>query len=577
VKRNIILGLFIAGSLWAGKLAEVEYSTITWQQEKYISGSYSFGDSTTTAKSNYGAKISSTGIEATLILLNGNSITDLFISTAGDTMSGTLHMGENIIEDAYLEGSYLVDTLFADGNKIVQHSTSPTANGDVSTKGYCDYAIKSYEGFVSTTGDTMSGNLVVPKIDLILGVIEQNGDELLFTDDIGNTSFGGNISTTGEANSSLGYLALANNITGQSNVAIGMQALEDNTTGHYNTAIGCYSLMNSIYGNCKVAIGFGALENNTTGSGNIAIGHNAGFYETGSDKLYIENSDSSSPLIYGDFASNFLRINGYLDMVNNYIKNVSTYPTNVGDVSTKGYCDYVVKEATNVISQLYAAYNATATYDADLKKDTFTFTGQITFADKTTFSSNTFTTGFSSAAKFYGDISNCTGQAAADNLGNHTATEQLKMGSYDIFTSSGITGLEKIVWADGTVQISSPPAGGNGVAIEYIQLLRGYGAADIYNSSDTLKPYGTWWQGAGVSGDITGFDVFVASTTTDAFTVRIWIDGSNFEAFAISAGSTHTIISTTTALSPTTIIGCDFEGVNAADPAGGVSIMVTTE
>jgi len=99
VKRNIILGLFIAGSLWAGKFAEVEDSTVTWQQEKYISGSYSFGDSTTTAKSNYGAKISSNGI----------SMND---------------------------------------NKIVNVSTSPKNIGDASTKGYCDYMIEK----ATTTG-----------------------------------------------------------------------------------------------------------------------------------------------------------------------------------------------------------------------------------------------------------------------------------------------------------------------------------------------------------------------------------------------------------------------------------------
>ena len=36
----------------------------------------------------------------------------------------------------------------------------------------------------------------------------------------------------------------------------------------------------------------------------------SGYYETGSNKLYIENSTSSSPLVWGDFALNRVVING---------------------------------------------------------------------------------------------------------------------------------------------------------------------------------------------------------------------------------------------------------------------------
>lgn len=48
---------------------------------------------------------------------------------------------------------------------------------------------------------------------------------------------------------------------------------------------------------------------NATGSGNVFLGYNAGYNETGSDKLYIDNSNTSTPLIYGDFAANRVGIN----------------------------------------------------------------------------------------------------------------------------------------------------------------------------------------------------------------------------------------------------------------------------
>jgi hypothetical protein len=49
-----------------------------------------------------------------------------------------------------------------------------------------------------------------------------------------------------------------------------------------------------------------------TGSGNVFIGNRAGYNETGSNKLYIDNTNTSTPLIAGDFAANTVTINGTL-------------------------------------------------------------------------------------------------------------------------------------------------------------------------------------------------------------------------------------------------------------------------
>ena len=42
------------------------------------------------------------------------------------------------------------------------------------------------------------------------------------------------------------------------------------------------------------------------------MGYLAGEYETGSNKLYIANSETSTPLVYGDFSSKVLGVNGWL-------------------------------------------------------------------------------------------------------------------------------------------------------------------------------------------------------------------------------------------------------------------------
>ena len=133
-------------------------------------------------------------------------------------------------------------------------------------------------------------------------------------------------------NIGIGRRALINNSTGPSNVGIGDEALSLNTTGSLNTAIGTEALINNQTGEQNVALGYESLFNsngdfntavgvlslsaNSTGSGNVALGFQSGANETGSNKLYIENSpgDSSQALIYGDFAADSLRINGKLNI-----------------------------------------------------------------------------------------------------------------------------------------------------------------------------------------------------------------------------------------------------------------------
>ncbi|MBK8944919.1 MAG: tail fiber domain-containing protein [Ignavibacteriae bacterium] len=122
--------------------------------------------------------------------------------------------------------------------------------------------------------------------------------------------------TTGNPNTAIGRIALWKNTIGSANTAIGKAALSENTNGSNNVSIGVDALFYN-NGDKNVAIGRGALgqlSSATTFNGNIAIGYSAGYNETGSNKLYIENSASPDPLIYGDFTdgSEMVKINGDL-------------------------------------------------------------------------------------------------------------------------------------------------------------------------------------------------------------------------------------------------------------------------
>ena len=110
------------------------------------------------------------------------------------------------------------------------------------------------------------------------------------------TSYGLDAGTTGSANTFIGRAAGYYN-TGYYNTFLGDLAGYSNTTGNYNTFLGDY-----------------AGYSNTTGYRNVFLGYQAGYNETGSDRLYIHNSDSTSPLIYGDFNGRTIQINGSLNI-----------------------------------------------------------------------------------------------------------------------------------------------------------------------------------------------------------------------------------------------------------------------
>ncbi|MCF8347331.1 MAG: hypothetical protein K9G61_00840 [Bacteroidales bacterium] len=122
----------------------------------------------------------------------------------------------------------------------------------------------------------------------------------------GNTGLGSFalVSTTGSYNVSVGLSSLYYNSTGQNNTAIGTRALMSNTTGSNNTILGYYADYYNQTGSNNTILGFmaGYAGSANSKSGNIFLGYQAGYFETGNNKLYIQNSNTTNPLIYGDFA-----------------------------------------------------------------------------------------------------------------------------------------------------------------------------------------------------------------------------------------------------------------------------------
>ncbi|MFK7748753.1 MAG: hypothetical protein AB8B65_10200 [Kordia sp.] len=150
-----------------------------------------------------------------------------------------------------------------------------------------------------------------------------------------NTTIGsgaGQNNGSGGENTLLGAAAGYYNAGGQGNVYVGKNSgIGSNGApgGNYNIAVGTESGRVIKDGKYNVYLGYRSGYNNSSGAGNVFIGKDAGYSETGSDKLYIDNTITSTPLVYGEFNQNKVGIN------------TNQLPNSVGGANTSAYSLYV--------------------------------------------------------------------------------------------------------------------------------------------------------------------------------------------------------------------------------------------
>jgi len=155
--------------------------------------------------------------------------------------------------------------------------------------------------------------------------------------------------TTASSAIAIGASTFTKTLTGTRDITIGSSSSANLTSGNDNTCIGTQAGLaltttsgNTVYGSLagtaltssnNTVVGFesGRYQtggNNTflgsgsgriasAGTGNVFLGYQSGYSETGSNMLYISNSNTSSPLIYGEFDNGFVKINGDLRVGDN--------------------------------------------------------------------------------------------------------------------------------------------------------------------------------------------------------------------------------------------------------------------
>lgn len=153
---------------------------------------------------------------------------------------------------------------------------------------------------------------------------------------------------TANYNTFLGLATGYNNTKGGFNTFLGGYSGNDNIEGSYNTFLGYRSGFKNT-GSSNVYLGFYAgynsilTSNNTfvgnyagfsnTGSQNVFLGANAGYNCTESNRLFIDNGPTSTPLIWGDFTNDILKLNGKVGIG----LGTTAFPATAGGLDVSAY------------------------------------------------------------------------------------------------------------------------------------------------------------------------------------------------------------------------------------------------
>ena len=295
--------------------------------------------------------------------------TSLLVHKAGiETITGSKYFTPDINVNGFNigRGNSNIQTNIAVGDSVLASNTTGTYN---SALGFKVLARNTTGGFNSAMGEgaltgNLAGNSNVAIGALALNVFGSAGgfassNVAIGTQALANATYnptsGPNVAigtgamqftTTGDINTAVGTQSLYSNTTGANNSALGYWSLHFNTTGSENMGVGTTSLRQNTTGNRNVGIGREAMRTNSTGSGNVGIGYQvgyssignynvylgyqAGYYNKADNKLYISNSSTTTPLIYGDFSNGYLSVNNSSTSADTLNSVFSVYSTTKG-------------------------------------------------------------------------------------------------------------------------------------------------------------------------------------------------------------------------------------------------------
>ncbi|MCD4734981.1 MAG: hypothetical protein K8R53_02965 [Bacteroidales bacterium] len=203
----------------------------------------------------------------------------------------------------------------SNNNILIGSNAGTTVNSSINTNNICigEQAAQHMKGDMESNiilGERAGFEAEGTQSCVIIGKQAGNVNKGDFNIFIGHNS--GTNNRTGEANTFVGSMDTgAYNTTGRWNTFIGGSSGEDNVSGSFNTYVG-HSSGSHCKGSGNTCIGYGAGILSVSGNNNVFIGQSAGKNENGNDRLYISNSETDDPLIYGEFDTGKAVINGDL-------------------------------------------------------------------------------------------------------------------------------------------------------------------------------------------------------------------------------------------------------------------------
>jgi hypothetical protein len=196
--------------------------------------------------------------------------------------------------DIQWDGGNLYMGSATDGEHLLLNPTNASSNVGIGTTG--PSAKLDVDGEINTSS-----------------LYKIGGTAVLSTPSSQNTflGLGAGASNTSDYGTFVGYNS-GNLNQGQHNTFLGRYAGYSNVTGQRNTFVASNAGRENTSGENNVFVGYDAGRLCNTGSNNVFLGYQAGQSENGSHKLYIDNTSTTDPLVYGEFDSNFLAVNGDL-------------------------------------------------------------------------------------------------------------------------------------------------------------------------------------------------------------------------------------------------------------------------
>ena len=245
--------------------------------------------------------------------------------------------GVQLVSDTVAVGYQALTALTTGaGNTAVGHQAGNalTTNSQNTLFGYqviaggSDNTAFGYQAMNSVSGDTRKNIAVGSLAGVRTGV------------SVGNVFVGYNAGNGGRGDNNI-FLGESAGMgsTGSDNIGFGGQTGR-NATGTRNVWLGrnigyipgsvSYSVVvgyDAKEAENVVAVGYQA--GNSSSAYSVFLGYQAGASETNDNRLYIENSNSATPLIYGEFDNDILRVNGTLQ-VNDPASTGYAFPTATG-------------------------------------------------------------------------------------------------------------------------------------------------------------------------------------------------------------------------------------------------------